>query len=106
MTISNHLQRRSRILLALLIVTWLAIPLADFLFHNRAPQIAGIPWPILAAFVIFAGVMYLLVQVKCPSCKDSLFGNVGDIAFDSVGADRVRWCPHCRADFDAPLEDG
>jgi hypothetical protein len=106
MTISNHLKRRIRILLALLIATWLAIPLSDFLFRTRAPQIAGISWPILASFAVFAGVMYLLVQVRCPNCKDSLFGIVGDIAFDSVGEDRVRWCPHCRADFDAPLEDG
>lgn len=106
MTISNHLKRRIRSLLALLLATWLAIPLCDFLFTARAPLIAGIAWPILACFAVFAGVMYLLVRVRCPTCQESLFGIVGDIAFESAGEDRVRWCPHCRADFDAPATGG
>jgi hypothetical protein len=103
MTISDYLRRRVRFLLLALLGAWLAIPLSIAAFGPDAETSIGLPWPLFLCLPAFAGIMFLLARTRCPMCKDSLYGSVGDIGL-SRQQELARYCPSCRADFHQPME--
>ena len=63
-----------------------------------------LPWPVIVFFPTFGIVALLLARTKCPRCKGSLYGLVGNIAFPLFRQKRVRYCPYCGVNFDEPLK--
>jgi hypothetical protein len=101
MTIHESLRRRVRLLLLSLLIVWLAVPSSLMMAGPDAETVAGLPWPIIACAIAFAAVMFLLAQVKCPLCSDSLYGVLDEVGF-SRDENTTRHCPNCRGDFTQP----
>jgi len=99
MTIGAALKRRLRLLLLALFGCCLAITLCIHFYAAVKPDVAGMSWPVLVCFSVFGAVAYLLARIRCPACRESLYGTLDDIGLRRGEMTR---CPYCRADFSSP----
>ncbi len=97
MTIRDHLKRR-RNEVVLLVLPGIALCVLSAVF---VPDSFWLIWLSLAAlFAGLVGVIVLLNRTPCPQCQRPL----GSIAARAAnGWAQTAHCPHCRVNFDEPM---
>jgi hypothetical protein len=105
-TIREHIKRRFRDMLLVVVVAYAALQAIQVAvetwpeFFLTIPALRLIPLAPLVFWMLVTWFSVKLFRIPCPRCLNSL-GRVGL----AVGFGRpIRDCPHCRVSFDEPAE--